>query len=86
MRNKGKAELPQLRFNTEAILNKADSSDDILTYESSLSGTSYLIDRNGGVMILDKHGYYRVQWNDLQVICAELEGWILPEAARWERS
>lgn len=86
MSNKGSAILPMIRLNTEAILNKADSSADILTYESSLSGVSYLIDRNGGVMILDKHGYYRVQWNDLQVICAELEGWILPEAERWERS
>ena len=82
----GKADLPVLDFNTTAILLKADNSDDILTYESSLSGTSYLIDRNGGVMILDKHGYYRVQWNDLQVICEELRSWILPEAERWERS
>ena len=86
MGNKGKTELETIDINTQALLSRADTNKNLLTYESSLSGVSYIIDNIGGVMILDKHGYYRAQWNDLQVICAELQGWILPEAERWERS
>lgn len=86
MANKGKTELPILDINTQALLYKADTNKNMLTYQSSLSGVSYIIDNNGGVMILDKHGYYRAQWSDLQVICEELRAWILPEAERWERS
>ena len=73
-------------LNTDAILLKADQSDDMLTYQSSLSGNSYVIDKNGGIMILDRHGFYRAQAGDLQVICEELQAWILPEAERWRRS
>lgn len=73
-------------INTEAILRKADSSPDMLTYQSSLSGNSYVIDKNGGVMILDSHGYYRAQWEDMQVICEELTAWILPEVQRWKKA
>lgn len=83
---KRQSELPLLNINTNALLLKADNSDDMLTFQSSLSGISYIIDRNGGVMILDRHGYYRAQWNDLQVICEELRAWILSEAERWEKS
>lgn len=86
MANMGKTELPELDINTNALLLRADGNKDLLTYQSSLSGVSYIIDNNGGVMILDKHGYYRAQWNDLQVICEELRSWVLPEAERWERS
>lgn len=86
MATTGKARLDRLEYNTAAILLKADNSDDMLTYESSLSGNSYVIDKYGGVMILDNHGYYRAQWEDLMVICEELRAWILPEAERWTRS
>ena len=80
------SELPLINLNTDAILLKADQSDDMKTFESSLSGSAYIIDRNGGVMILDRHGYYRAQANDLQGICEELRAWILPEIERWMRS
>ena len=86
MATTGKARLDRLEYNTAAILLKADNSDDMLTYESSLSGNSYVIDKYGGVKILDNHGYYRAQWEDLMVICEELRAWILPEAERWTRS
>jgi len=86
MANAGRVDLPILDINRNAILLRADKSEDMLTYESSLSGTSYIIDKNGGVMILEKHGYYRAQWEDLMVICQELQAWILPEAERWARS
>lgn len=86
MSNTGKVQLDKLDYNTAAILLRADKSNDMLTYQSSLSGTSYIIDKFGGVMILDKHGYYRAQWEDLMVICEELRAWILPEAERWKRA
>ena len=86
MSNTGQSRLPILSFNTDSILMRADASDDMLTYQSSLSGNAYIIDKYGGVMILDKHGYYRAQWEDLQVICEELRAWILPEAERWQKS
>lgn len=86
MSNTGKSRLPILSFNTDSILMRADASDDMLTFQSSLSGNAYIIDRYGGVMILDKHGFYRAQWEDLQVICEELQAWILPEAERWQKS
>ena len=86
MSNTGKSRLPILSFNTDSILMRADTSDDMLTFQSSLSGNAYIIDRYGGVMILDKHGFYRAQWEDLQVICEELRAWILPEAERWQKS
>lgn len=86
MSSKGESRLPILSLNTQAILLKADTSEDMLTYPSSLSGQSYVIDKNGGVIILDDHGYYRAQWEDLQVICEELISWIIPEAERWKRS
>ena len=81
-----KTTLDQIDLNTDAILLKADGSDDMLTYQSSLSGNAYIIDRNGGVMILDRHGFYRAQANDLQVICEELRAWILPEVERWMKT
>ncbi|MBQ6455683.1 MAG: hypothetical protein IJJ31_00970 [Mogibacterium sp.] len=86
MSNGGKTILDPLDINTDAILLRADGNEDLLTYQSSLSGNAYIIDKYGGVMILDKHGYYRAQWEDLQVICEELQAWILPEAERWRRS
>ncbi len=86
MNKNGDTVLYPLNLNTDAILLKADQSSDMLTYQSSLSGNSYVIDKNGGVMILDRHGFYRAQANDLQVICEELRAWILPEAERWQRS
>ena len=86
MGNKGASDLPRMDFNTAAIMLKADKNDDMLTYESSLSGVKYIIDNKGGVMILDPHGYYRAMWEDLQVICEELRAWILPEAERWNRA
>ena len=86
MCNTGKTILDPIDINTDAILLKADGNNDLLTYQSSLSGNAYIIDKYGGVMILDKHGYYRAQWEDLQVICEELGSWILPEAERWQKS
>ena len=86
MSNTGESKLRVPNFNAEAILLRADASKDMLTYQSSLSGNSYIIDKYGGVMILDKHGFYRAQWEDLQVICEELRAWILPEAERWQKS
>lgn len=86
MATMGKSQLDKHDYNTDAILLKADNSKDMLTFQSSLSGNSYVIDKYGGVIILDKHGYYRAQWEDLMVICEELRAWILPEAERWERS
>ena len=86
MSNAGKTILDPIEIYTDAILLKADRNKDMLTYQSSLSGNSYVIDKYGGVMILDKHGYYRAQWEDLQVICEELRAWILPEAERWQKS
>ena len=86
MSNGGKTILDPLDINTDAIPLRADGNEDLLTYQSSLSGNAYIIDKYGGVMILDKHGYYRAQWEDLQVICEELQAWILPEAERWRRS
>ena len=86
MSNAKRSQLPILSLNTSAILRKADSSPDMLTYQSSLSGNSYIIDKNGGVMILDSHGYYRAQWEDMQVICEELRAWILPEVQRWKKA
>lgn len=86
MATTGKPHLDRLEYNTSAILLKADNRNDMLTFESSLSGNSYVIDKYGGVMILDSHGYYRAQWEDLMVICEELRAWILPEAERWERT
>lgn len=86
MGNAGKRKLDKLDYDTAAILLRADTSEDMLTYQSSLSGNSYVIDKYGGVIILDKHGYYRARWEDLMVICEELRQWILPEAERWERS
>ncbi len=86
MSSNGRSKLPIMSLNTDAILLKADNSDDMLTYQSSLSGNAYIIDRNGGVMILDNHGYFRARWEDLQVICEELRSWVLPEAERWQRS
>lgn len=86
MATTGKSHLDKHEYNTDAILLKADNSKDMLTFQSSLSGNSYVIDKYGGVIILDKHGYYRAQWEDLMVICEELRAWILPEAERWERS
>ncbi len=86
MSNGGKTILDPLDINTDAILLRADGNEDLLTYQSSLSGNAYIIDKCGGVMILDKHGYYRAQWEDLQVICEELRAWILPEAERWQKS
>lgn len=86
MATTGKSQLDKLEYNTDAILLRADKSSDMLTFQSSLSGNAYVIDKYGGVMILDKHGYYRAKWEDLMVICEELRAWILPEAERWERS
>ena len=86
MSNAGKTILDPIDINTDAIPLKADGNNDLLTYQSSLSGNAYIIDKYGGVMILDKHGYYRAQWEDLQVICEELRAWILPEAERWQKS
>jgi len=86
MSSNGNTVLYPMNLNTDAILLKADQSDDMLTYQSSLSGNAYVIDKNGGVMILDRHGFYRAQMEDLQVICQELQAWILPEAERWHRT
>ena len=86
MSSTGKTILDPIDINTDAILLKADRNNDLLTYQSSLSGNSYIIDKYGGVMILDKHGYYRAQYDDLQVICEELRAWILPGAERWQKS
>ena len=78
--------LPKLDINTDSILSKADKSPDMMTYQGALSSVSYIIDKSGGVMILDGHGYYRARWEDLQVICEELRAWILPEAERWQKA
>lgn len=86
MSTAGKTILDPITINTEAILLKADQSDDILTFQSSLSGNAYIIDKNGGVMIIDRHGFYRAQADDLMVICEELRAWILPESERWRKS
>ncbi len=85
MANPGQSQLPYLDINTAAILMRADSSNDMLTYPSSLRGVFYIIDNYGGIMFLERHGYYRAQWEDLQVMVEELK-WILSEAERWQRS
>lgn len=81
----GRKDLPILSFNTDAILLKADSSPYVLTYQSSLSGTAYAISKDGGILILDKHGFYGRMVDDMRVIHQEL-GYIIEEADRWRKS
>lgn len=86
MANSGTMILPVIDINRAGVMLKADKAPDMLTYDSSLSGTSYIIDKYGGVLIINNHGFYRAQWKDLMVICRELTQWIIPEADRWENS
>ena len=85
MNRRACTKIPAIKLDTEAILLKADTSEDMITYNSTVSGVHYIIDRFGGVMIIDGHNCFRQQWEDLSVICEELRAWILGEAERWQR-
>ena len=81
----GRKDLPILDFNTDAILLKADSSPHVLTYQSSLSGVAFAISKDGGILILDKHGFFGKKVDDMRVLHQEL-GFIIEEADRWKHT
>jgi hypothetical protein len=83
--NDERTALPILDFNTDAILLKADASPHVLTYQSSLSGVAFTISKDGGILILDKHGFFGKQVDDMRVLHQEL-GFIIEEADRWKRT
>ncbi|MBQ3281531.1 MAG: hypothetical protein IJH41_03885 [Eubacterium sp.] len=83
--NDGRTALPILDFNTDAILLKADASPYVLTYQSSLSGVAFAISKDGGILILDKHGFFGKQVDDMRALHQEL-GFIIEEADRWKRT
>lgn len=80
-----RSSLPILDFNTDAIMLKADASPHALTFQSSLSGTAYAISRDGGILIIDKHGFFGKTVDDMRVLHKELE-YIIEEAERWQKS
>ena len=83
--NDGRTNLPILDFNTDAILLKADASPYALTFQSSLSGVAFAVSKDGGILILDKHGFFGRTIDDMRVIHQEL-GYIIEEAERWQKS
>lgn len=74
--------IPYINLDTETILLKADSSDEALTYESSLSGVNYAIGGDGGILILSRHQFFGAKVEEMRVIREEL-GYIIEEAERW---
>ena len=74
-----------LDLDAEAILLKADANPDLLTIQSSLSGTAFAIDKTGGILILEKHQFYRATLDDMRVIHQEME-YVIEQAERWQRS
>lgn len=83
--NEGRTSLPVLDLNTDAILLKADASPHALTYQSSLSGVAFAISKDGGILILDKHGFFGRKVDDMRVLHQEL-GYIIEEADRWKHT
>ena len=81
----GKTAIPGITLDIDAILLKADASPMAMTMQSSLSGIAYAISKDGGVLILEKHGFLGRRIEDMRVIHEEL-GYVLEEAERWQRS
>ena len=76
--------LPVVDINVDAVLLKADSSPECLTYSSSLSGLGYA--SNGqSLLIISDDGYIGRSVDDWRVIYQEL-GYMIEEAERWQRS
>ena len=80
--NQGEREIPYINLDLDAIMLKADGSNDALTFESSLSGINYAIGRDGGILILGKHQFFGEMVDEMRVIHQEL-GYIIEEAERW---
>ena len=76
------SELPLIDINTEAILLKADKSPYAMTMQSSLSGTAFAISKDGGILILNRHGFFGLNIDDMRVIHQELE-YVIEETERW---
>lgn len=85
MSKNGRTDIPMLDFNTDAILLKADSSPYAMTLQSSLSGVAFAISKDGGILILDGHGFFGRMVDDMRVLHQEL-GYVIEEADRWRRS
>ena len=85
MSSNGKSYLPVMDLNTDAILLKADASPYAMTFQSSLSGVAFAISKDGGILIIDSHGYYGKMVDDMRVLHQEL-GYIREEADRWRKS
>lgn len=83
--NKGQTSLPLLDLSVDSILLKADKSPHAMTYSSSLSGVAYAISKDGGILILDKHGFFGKKVEDMRVIKEELE-YVMEEAERFQRA
>lgn len=77
--------LPSITLDLNAILIKADGSPHAKTYQSDLSGVAYAVSRDGGILILDRHGYFGKTLEDWRVIYQEL-GYIIEDVERWQRS
>lgn len=77
--------LRPLDLDAEAILLKADANPDAMTVSSSISGLNYVIGKDGGILILEKHQYFGATLDDMRVIHQEMN-WIINEAERWTRS
>lgn len=83
--NNGERILKPLNLNVEAILLKGDYDPDVLTMQSSLRGTGFAIDRNGGIVVLDRHGFFCRKLEDMRIIHEEL-AYVIEEAERWRNA
>jgi hypothetical protein len=81
----GSTLIPSVTLDLDAILMKADKSPYAQTYQSDLSGVAYAVSKDGGILIVDKHGFFGKSIDDWRVIHQEL-GAILEEAERWQKS
>ena len=81
---KGAAFIPNITLNVDQILLKADNSSDVLSFQSSLSGLGYAMNKQS-LLILQSNGFLGRSIDDWRVIHQELT-WILEEADRWQHS
>ena len=81
---KEQAVIPNIRLNVDQILLKADNSSEVLTFQSSLSGLGFAINKQS-LLMLQSNGFLGRSIDDWWVIYQEL-GYILKEAERWQRT
>lgn len=79
------SELPLIDINTDAILLKADNSPYAMTMQSSLSGTAFAISKDGGILIINRHGFFGLKVDDMRILHQEL-GYVIEETERWTKT